>query len=904
MNQVFDVAVIGAGVVGAAIARELSKHQLDVALIEALPDVGMGTSKASTAIWHTGFDAKPGSLEATLMRRSYPLMAEYMREANIAHELLGAILIAWNPAQLEALPSLLQKAHQNGVTDVVPLTVEEIYKREPHINSGALGGLFVPGEGILCTYSVPLACAYQAVTNGVKLYLNWPVTAAKREQDAWVLETSGAGAANQATRSIRTRFVVNAAGLESDTINNLFGHQQFKVTPRRGQLIIYDKLARSLVNHVLLPVPTSVTKGVLISPTVYGNILLGPTAEDLKDKSASQTTTDGLNMLIDKGRMILPQLLDEEVTATYSGMRAATEHSDYQIQMHADQNYLCAGGIRSTGISSALGIAEYAAELLAEAGLSLKPKDEFKTVRLPSIGHADQRPFQDAALLAKDGSYGQIVCHCELVSRGEVRDAMCAPIPATTLDGIRRRTRASQGRCQGFNCHAALTAALGGTSSSTANVCVMPTVSAAAATTRNVHAKSVSISTQVLIVGGGPAGLAAAIELKKQGVKDVVVVDREAEAGGTPRLCHHIGFGREDLWRLYSGPGYAKRYRQLALDLNVDIRTSTTVTGWSSAQSDFRLNVSSPSGIGEISAGTVLLATGIRERPRSARMIPGSRPSGVFTTGSLQRFLHEEHLPVGKTAVIVGAELVSLSALMMLWESGVRCAMMVTDQPRHQVYFPFTPMKWALTKLLTQTPVVTGARITNVLGQRKLEGIEVTRASGQVQSVPCDALIFTGEWIPENEMARQAGLVIDAASRGPLVDAGYRTSTQGIFAAGNLLRGVATADRCAIEGTQVGRSIAAHLRKDAWPQERIAIKCHAPLSWICPGAWTAGDEPSVLQFTSNEFRSNVTLRVTQGSRTLHTQAMRSLIVNEMMTLPGRWMNDVDPRGGAIEIKVG
>jgi glycerol-3-phosphate dehydrogenase len=269
----------------------------------------MGTSKASTAIWHTGFDAKPGSLEARLMRRSYALMEAFLPEANIAHERLGAILIAWNPEQLEALPALLERAHENGVRDVRTITAAELYEREPAINPGALGGLFVPGEGILCTYSIPLACAYQAVSNGVQLFLDRRVQRVRREADYWLLD-----------HDLRARYVVNAAGLASDEIDGLFGHQRFKVTPRRGQLIVFDKLARPLVNHVLLPVPTSLTKGVLISPTVYGNVLLGPTAEDLPDKTATETTAAGLATLLEKGRAILPRLLDEE-SPTYSGCR-------------------------------------------------------------------------------------------------------------------------------------------------------------------------------------------------------------------------------------------------------------------------------------------------------------------------------------------------------------------------------------------------------------------------------------------------------------------------------------------------------------------------------------------------------------------------------------------------------
>ncbi len=818
-GKVFDIAIIGAGAVGCAIARELSRYNINVVVLDSNPDVGMGTSKASTAIWHTGFDAKPGSLESILLKRSYTLMESFLPEANIAHERLGGLLIAWTQDQFDSLPSLLKKARENGEMDVQIISAEEIRRREPNIDKGARGGLFVPGEGILCTYSVPLACAYQAVLNGVEVVLNFAVKEVG-------LDTGGNATAllDLHGNKIIARYVINAAGLGSDEINNLFGHRQFKVTPRRGQLIVYDKLARPLVNHVLLPVPTSITKGVLISPTVYGNILLGPTAEDLDDKSATETTAEGLAMLLEKGRAILLQLLDEEVTATYSGLRAATEHSDYQIEMHREQKYLCVGGIRSTGISAALGIAEYSVELLREAGLELNRKDDFKSVRLPSIGQEQTRPHQDAEMLARDPSYAEMVCHCERVSRGELRDAMNAPIPATTLDGLRRRTRASQGRCQGFNCHAKLLSSLQGANDSERRSNPFTTREIASSASFDFaplrSGRRLAMTKEVLIVGAGPAGLAAAIELKKQGICDVLVVDREPEAGGMPRFCHHTGFGREDLWRFYSGPRYARYYRELAEKHDVEIRTSTTITGWSESH---KLDFTSPDGIGQIEAGAILLATGVRERPRAARLIPGTRPQGVYTTGSLQRFVYQENLPIGKRAVIVGAELVSLSALLTLRHAGVECVAMVTEEARHQIQFPYVAMKWLIADLLTRTPIVTNARVTNIFGMKRVEGIEI--AVGQIANLPsggeqfgklfyeCDTVIFTGDWIPEHELARLGGLSLSPVTRGPEVDADFHSSVHGVFAAGNLLRGVETADHCALEGRRAARSIVRFLKQ-------------------------------------------------------------------------------------------
>jgi glycerol-3-phosphate dehydrogenase len=436
--ELFDVAIIGAGVVGAAIARELARYELNVALIEAAPDVGMGTSKASTAIWHTGFDARPNSLEARLLRRSYGLMEAFMAEAGLPVERTGGLLVAWNPQQQAALPALLDNARQNGVEDVRLLEADEVCRLEPCLGPGATGGMLVPGEGILCTYSVPLACATQAVINGAALKLNHAVTGITAGMPGLHVLESPAG-------PVRCRYLVNAAGLYSEEINRLLGHSEFSITPRRGELIIFDKLARPLVRHVILPVPEGKTKGVLISPTVYGNVLLGPTAEDLPRESGSKTATDttaaGLHSLLAKGRAILPDLLNEEVTATYAGLRAATEHGDYQIYLHPEQRYVCAGGIRSTGISASLGIAEYVVELLGKAGLELRPRAEFKTVRLPNIGEAGPRPYQLAERIAANPRYGEIVCHCERVSLGEILDATQAVIPARTLDGLRRRTR-------------------------------------------------------------------------------------------------------------------------------------------------------------------------------------------------------------------------------------------------------------------------------------------------------------------------------------------------------------------------------------------------------------------------------------------------------------------------------
>ncbi|MFV0132491.1 FAD-dependent oxidoreductase [Streptomyces sp. HMX87] len=451
--QPYDVAIVGAGVVGCAIARRLAHHpRLRVALVEARGDVGQGTSKANTAILHTGFDAVPGSLEARLVRAGARALTVYAAESGIPVEPVGALLVAWDEEQLAALPRLADKARRNAYDAARLLAPGDLYAREPHLGPGALGALHVPGESIVCPWTTTLAYATQAVRAGVDLHLGCPVGDVRADEDTHLLHTPRG--------ALRTRWLVNAAGLHADTLDARLGLHDFTVTPRRGQLIVHDKAARPLVRHILLPVPTALGKGVLVAPTVHGNVLVGPTAEDLDDKTATGSTAEGIALLRARGRRVLPALADEEVTAVYAGLRAATGHDDYRIAAHPERAYVTVGGIRSTGLTASLAIADHVAGLLAGTGLDLGPERAPDPVRMPNIGEAFPRPYQRPELIAADPEYGTLVCHCERVSRGEIRDALASTVPPRDLDGLRRRTRARAGRCQGFHCGAAVRALL------------------------------------------------------------------------------------------------------------------------------------------------------------------------------------------------------------------------------------------------------------------------------------------------------------------------------------------------------------------------------------------------------------------------------------------------------------
>jgi glycerol-3-phosphate dehydrogenase len=458
VDGVADAVVVGGGVVGCAIARELVLRGLRVVLVEARDDVGEATSKANTAIWHTGFDASPGSLEAGLVARGYHLLGAYAARAGVPIARTGALLVAWDDEQLATLPLLAEKAAANGYGRTREVDAAELRAREPHLGPGALGAMEVPDEGIVCSWTTALAFATEALALGLDLRLGTRLVGVETgggQGDARLVAVLDSG------ERVPARVLVNAAGLGSDLVDRMLGHDGFTITPRRGELIVFDKLARPLVQHVLLPVPSSRGKGVLVAPTVYGNVMLGPTAEDLDDRSDTSSSEAGLELLREKGSRLMPALLRHEVTAVYAGLRAATEHSDYQLRAHDEQGYICVGGIRSTGLTASMAIAEHVAALLPGCGVDVRePRTDVQPPVMANIGETAPRPFSRADRVAADPAYGRIVCHCERVTDGELRDAFASALPPRSLEALKRRTRVQMGRCGGFFCGAAVRARL------------------------------------------------------------------------------------------------------------------------------------------------------------------------------------------------------------------------------------------------------------------------------------------------------------------------------------------------------------------------------------------------------------------------------------------------------------
>ena len=440
----FDVTLIGCGVIGASMAYKLSRYNLKVLVLERENDVSMGTTKANSAIVHAGYDPEPGTLMARLNVEGSAQMEQLCKTLDVEYNRIGSLVLAFRESDLDTIRTLYDRGVKNGVPDMKLLSREEVHAMEPNLADNVCGALYAPSAAVVDPWGLCIAEAETAVRNGVELKLNTEVTGLERTEAGMLLHTT--------TGDYESRFVVNCTGGHGHEIADMVGGAEWKAKPSRGEYYLLDKSSGGMVHHVVFQCPSAVGKGVLVSPTVHGNLIVGPNAESVEDIDNVATTLSGLDEVAASSKRSVPGLDLRQSIRNFSGVRANTSESDFIIRPAKEEpRVLHVAGIKSPGLSAAPAIADYAIELLRKMGAELVEKGEWDGSRT-QIRFRKMSSQEKAELIQKDPRYGRVICRCETITEGEIVAAIHSPIPPCSVDGIKRRAGAGMGRCQGGFC--------------------------------------------------------------------------------------------------------------------------------------------------------------------------------------------------------------------------------------------------------------------------------------------------------------------------------------------------------------------------------------------------------------------------------------------------------------------
>jgi len=449
-----DVTIIGGGVIGTVIARELSRYNLNIILLEKEDDVAMGTSKGNLGIIHAGYNADFNTLKGQLNIKSNAMFDKLCQDLKVPFKRIGSLVIGFSEKDLKKLKELKENGEKNNLKNLEIVTGDKLFKLEPNLNHKAKYALYAPSAGIISPYKFTIALADNAVVNGVKVLLETEAIDLKCENSQVVSVLTNKGIIN-------TRIVINAAGLYADEIAKIAGYN-FRINPLKGEYQLFDKKWGSLVNHVLFPIPTKLSKGIVISPSVHGNLLIGPNCYPVKKKDDLATTDTGMDEIYTEAKKLISHLPDQDTVTSFSGLRATIEErEDFIIEASKKiKGFINVAGIKSPGLSAAPAIAEMVLSILKEVASKIFPKlelnyqDNFVETlnELPRLADYLNKIEEWQEIIEKDSDYGEIICRCENISKGEIIQAVQQPVPARSLDAIKRRTRAGMGRCQGGFC--------------------------------------------------------------------------------------------------------------------------------------------------------------------------------------------------------------------------------------------------------------------------------------------------------------------------------------------------------------------------------------------------------------------------------------------------------------------
>lgn len=865
----FDVVVVGAGIAGCTAARELARYDLSICVLEAGNDIACGATRANSAIVHAGFDPVPGTLKARFNVEGSKAYPRWCDELGAQFRRNGSMVLAFDDEGRLKLDELVRRADANGVEGVRIVSGDRAREMEPNVSPEVACALVAPTGGIVDPYGFAFAAAENACGNGVRFLFNHRVE--------HIVRVDGGFRVDAAREGFFARAVVNAAGLFADELNNMISANRFSITPRRGEYYLYDTEYATTFEHTMFQVPGPLGKGVLVTPTIHGNMLIGPNSVSQASKTDLSTTREGLADIVERARRTWPAASPRGAITNFAGLRAAGESGDFVIGEAVDVpgffNIAC---FESPGLTSAPAVATFIASQVA-ARLGAGGNPSFNPRRAPQLPFTAMTDEQRERAIAIDPAFGHVVCRCCEVTEAEVVRALHGPLPVLSLDAIKWRTGATMGRCHGGFCSPELVEIMsrelgcspdaidkrlpGSRMIASARADYVELVRAGKpavaggplgeadeprSEARGRHAEAgsrqaepggrarIEDSFDVVVIGGGAAGMAAAVSARRAGAARVTMVDREKRPGGVLKQCVHNGFGLHRMKAELTGPEYAAQEEQAVIDAGVACEYGVSV-----------LHIDDE-GAGKLVVGTrfgaelffhakaVVLATGSRERGLGALGIAGARPSGVYTAGCAQNFMNLQGLVPGSTAVVLGSGDIGLIMARRMTLSGIKVLGV----------YEIMPFSSGLRRNIVQClddfgiPLHLSRTVVRLEGETRLNAVVVADVDpatrrpieGTEERIPCDTLVLSCGLIPENEVAKTAGVALSPITGGAIVDERLATSTPGIFACGNALHVHDLADFASEEGERAGAFAAAFARSGV--QRGSASADEAPIEVV------------------------------------------------------------------------
>ncbi|MGI6033784.1 MAG: FAD-dependent oxidoreductase [Coriobacteriales bacterium] len=741
-----QVAVIGGGIVGCMAARELSRYKLDVIVLERNNDVGKGSSKANSGIIHTGFQPREGTLKGLSCVRGNALYTQICSELEVPFERIGALYCAFGPNGLEKMHEKHDRALANGAGDLPILSGDEARELEPRLSDKVIAAMRADSTGIISPFALVIACAENAAQNGVRFRFEAQVETVERVKGRWAIHLA------DGTR-VDADYVINTAGDQAAIIDCQVHDADLIVRPRRGQFYVFDKQGTlggpPAIRHALFQAQENDEGGTLLTPTIDGNILAGPTSENVRYFHQNATSQAGLDHVRDVARKLVPDLQLGRVITAFAGVRAnitnvVKEKKDFVVRESAP-GFVSALGIKNPGMTSAPVLAQRAVRILGEAGLPLEPDPAFDPHRKRRVPFLQCDHATQERLLKEDASFGHVLCRCEKITEGDVRRELAGILPPHDFEGLKHRLRVSMGRCQGGFCKPRVTEILEG--APPLDVRDIPA---------EVHAVASDdeIAVDVLVVGAGAAGIAAAAAAGHAGAS-VLLVEREAYLGGVLPQCIHDGFGLYVFGENLTGPQYLERWQGELDAAGVKWACATSVTELSHTGDVFRARVVGMplGGARAVTARSVVIASGCREVTRGQLRIPGTRPEGIYTAGTAQYMVNIEHKLPGDKVVILGGGDIGLIMARRMTLSGAEVRLLVAKEATGLV----RNHRRCIDPYHIQTRY--GWGVASIHGYGRLKGVMVApfNKDGSYdmerrEYVRCNTLLISCGLVPEREL--------------------------------------------------------------------------------------------------------------------------------------------------------